>query len=223
MTADEEKRLNAYLDGELDAREEEAFEILLLQRPDIAERVDADTLLRMAFKDYARSLPVEPITLAQTHAAERVVVPPRRRRVALALAASALIAVGVAGGRYTASRSAQHATPVMIAYVDTLRGSTSAPPVTLPENGALVLMAPVSSPQPCLATLTLDQAGSQVASAQAQSDAMGYAGLLVDSAKVREGAATIAVACAGKPVARYPMNLQRLALISQPAEAMHQS
>ena len=40
--------LDAYLDGEMDAATSEAFEHLILTRPDLAEQVDADTSLRMA-------------------------------------------------------------------------------------------------------------------------------------------------------------------------------
>ena len=39
--------LQAYLDGALDESEESAFELLLLERPDLAELVEADCALRM--------------------------------------------------------------------------------------------------------------------------------------------------------------------------------
>ena len=47
MNALDEHLLRAYLDRELDADASEAFEVLMLERPDLAAAVDADTALMM--------------------------------------------------------------------------------------------------------------------------------------------------------------------------------
>lgn len=208
MTPDEERQLNAYLDGALDAPATEAFEVLLLQRPDLAARVDADTLFGMAFKKYASSLP-EP-SLVSGAAGSRLLANTRQCWLPLSIAASLALLLGVAGG-YLMTRHAGSPASVSVAYVDQLRSASSTAYVSLPDDGALVLMAPVASAVPCLATLTLEQAGEQVATTRSLSDRLGYAGLLVDAAAVAEGNATIGVACSGQTPMRYPVHLRRVA------------
>jgi hypothetical protein len=56
MNALESALMQSYLDGELDAEASEAFEILVLQREDLAEIVEADTVLKIGLTD---SLPPE--------------------------------------------------------------------------------------------------------------------------------------------------------------------
>ncbi|WP_257386597.1 hypothetical protein, partial [Tahibacter caeni] len=43
--------LRAYLDGEMDESAAEAFEILMIERPELAEFVDADTALRLGLAE----------------------------------------------------------------------------------------------------------------------------------------------------------------------------
>lgn len=209
MTPDEERQLNAYLDGALDGPAIEAFEVLLLQRPDLAARVDADTMFGMAFKKYANSLPEQ--TAAPSRSIKtRMLSDARQCWRPLSIAAALALMVGVAGG-YLMTRQAGIAASVSVAYVDQLRGAGATSDVSLPDDGALVLMAPVASAEPCVATLTLHQAGSQVAINRSLSDRLGYAGLLVDADAVHEGEATIGVACNGQTPMRYPVHLRRVA------------
>ena len=63
--------LRAYLDGEMDEAAVEAFEILMIERPELAELVDADTALRLGLAPQEAASPVRPPAAAPFRRARR--------------------------------------------------------------------------------------------------------------------------------------------------------
>jgi hypothetical protein len=202
--------LRAYLDGDLDSEQSEAFEILLIGRPDLAELVDADSALGfgLAAAQAPATAPINAPTPSEASAASSVVTPLPRRRAAsatlvpLAAAASLALLAGLFVGRLTGSAGEPMQSATLV-YVDKLRDVSTAPALALPASGAIVLLAPVASSAACVATVELRQEGMPALAARAQSDAFGYVSLVVARDAVRSGPAVVEVGCDGSIRARY--------------------
>jgi hypothetical protein len=198
MNALEQHLLRAYLDGDLDADATAAFEILMLERPDLAAAVDADTALRIGLGGggLQRDTGAAPARSA-------TILPFRARLWPTSMAASLLLALGFSGAWFT--RPAQDPMQGLhMAYVDKTRSISATPVIELPRKEALVLQVPVASADPCQAEFEIAQ-GPLSLRAHATPDEYGYASVLVRQGALSEGAAEVVVRCAGHELARYPV------------------
>ena len=202
MNALDEHLLRAYLDRELDADASEAFEVLMLERPDLAAAVDADTALMMglAGKQNRRDT-AEP----QAQTATILRFPGRARLLPFSLAASALLALGFSSAWFFRPTQVPME-GLRMAYVDKTRSISATPVIEVRPNEALVLLVPVASADPCSAEFELRQ-GLLSLRAQAIPDEFGYASVLVSKGVLSGGAAEIIVRCEERELARYPVQI----------------
>lgn len=212
--------LKAYLDGELDNEAAEAFELLLIERPDIAELVDADSALRIGLGQatVASATPApSPVATAaaavieQAGQAQRipaVVTDARfgRRRSFIyspALAAGVMLALGLGAGYFAGRPVAGDMQTATLAYIDKTRDISAKPVIALPDGGAVVLLAPVATIDACVPEVLLRQAGASEMRANAVPDEFGYASFVVARSALRLGEATVEVRCGSAPVSHY--------------------
>ncbi len=134
MTALDHYLLRAYLDGELDAAASEAFELLLLERPDLAEMVDADSALRLGLASAAKAAGGSAADPAAGAGANVVPLHRPARWAPLAMAASLLLAVGVGGG-WLLRVPPQVAGGAQLLYVDKTRSGDAAMRRPRPASG----------------------------------------------------------------------------------------
>jgi hypothetical protein len=167
--------LRAYLGGEMDEAAAEAFEILMIERPELAELVDADTALRLGLASDAAAAHAVPAAGTAT-----VVTLPRPARartlqwVPLLAAASVMLAVGLGLGRLWSPQPADLVQTTLLS-VDRMRSSVSVvPKLRLPANGQIVLSVPVAADPGCTRTVRILQSGV-VLQAQATPDDFGFA------------------------------------------------
>jgi len=195
--------LQAYLNRELDAEAEAEFELALLADPDLAEQAAADTalLIGLSFAEPAAAKS-PPLGVA--------VLPARRSRkfwLAMATAASALMLISASVG-YFLKPAPKMLGGAQLAYIDKQRSGGNSIQIKLPKAGPLVLMVPVASADPCLADISISQAG-QVIQARAQPDDFGYAVVVVGFNALKPGEAAVDVSCAGKVVGQYVVQVLR--------------
>lgn len=225
MTALEHFLLRAYLDGELNADERDAFELLMLERPDIAELVDADTALSLGLAESALvRLPdaVAPVATQKqpdtntrpttdsgsSGGSSAVIAFPRRPQLPyLAAAASVLLALGVGTGALLRP-SPDPLSAAEVVYVDKTRSLSTIPKIAISPNRALILLVPVASVEPCVADIELRQVGSTTLRAQATPDEFGYASLVLAVGGLKPGRAAVVVRCGINTPAEYPVELE---------------
>jgi hypothetical protein len=221
--------LRAYLNQELDDAGNQAFELLLLDRPDLAEAVNADTCLSLGLGLGLAALPAaqnqfereaahapssqsasaeHPASTTPTGASKRPSTWVRTwgrtvRRYAAPVAASLLI--GLLLPKWLSPR--QPAEGASVLYVDKMRSAGSASTLSLPAAGRLVLMLPIANPQ-CRTELELVQANQRLR-AEVHPDEFGYAALLVDPQRLTSGAASVTVYCEQQLAGRYELILKR--------------
>jgi hypothetical protein len=223
--------LRAYLNQELDDAGNQAFELLLLDRPDLAEAVNADTCLSLglglglglaalpaAQSQFEReaapapssqsALAEHPASTTRTGASKRASTWVRTwgrtvRRYAAPVAASLLI--GLLLPKWLSPK--QPAEGASVLYVDKMRSAGSASTLSLPAAGRLVLMLPIANPQ-CRTELELVQANQRLR-AEVHPDEFGYAALLVDAQRLTSGAASVTVYCEQQLAGRYELILKR--------------
>lgn len=219
MTPLEGFLLKAYLDGDLDADAAEAFELLMIERPDLAELVDADTALHIGL---GRTLaaPAEPVAATPPVAAPVAETPDAHRRTgevvqgvrfgrwrsllySPALAAGLMLALGVGAGYFAGRPVVDDMQPATLAYVDKSRDISAKPTIALADAGAVVLLAPVARVDACIPEVLLRQAGGKDMRASAVPDEFGYASLVVPRSSLHLGGAEIEVSCGSAPVSRY--------------------
>lgn len=207
--------LRSYLQGELDDAEEAAFELLMLDRPDLAELVEADTALSIGLQDSTRANPANhPANAPRNEGPPReigdaVVKPigPTKRGprntgfLSLAAAASVALAVGIGAG-FQLSGSSKRLQPTTLAYVDSFRDSTANPEIPIPDTQTMVLTVPVVSLERCTATVDLRQ-GDLNLSAQSMPDEHSNVSLVLDPALLSAGEAEIVVSCAEQVLGEY--------------------
>ena len=211
--------LRAYLDGELDELESEAFELLMLERPDIAAMVEADCALQMGLSksaevsdagDVADMNTEQPRTDVEAASSDDVIPIARGKRgvrggfLPLAMAASVALAVGLGAGTLI-REPVDPLRPATLAYVDKLRDIAATPKLRLPAAGAVVLMVPVPSIEPCLATVAVSQGDSVAMSAEAMPDEFSYVSLVMSRESVALGEAQVDVSCDGKLLGEYDL------------------
>ncbi|GMV31628.1 MAG: hypothetical protein AMXMBFR59_37530 [Rhodanobacteraceae bacterium] len=202
--------LRAYLDGEMDEAAAEAFEILMIERPELAELVDADTALRMGLSAPRNSagpteLPAGPASMPAAPIRHRTRVP---QWIPLLAAASVMLAVGLALGRLWAPQPAD-LTPTTLLSVDRMRSSISeVPKLRLPRDGQIVLSVPIAAGSSCKPTVRILYAGN-VLQAQVMPDDFGFANLGLPATRLAPGKAEVSVACDGRELARYPVEFVR--------------
>jgi hypothetical protein len=204
--------LRAYLDGEMDEATAQAFEIRLIERPDLAELVDADFALgaglRAAGVGDAKPAPV---------ANGVVALPARRAARPLAqagpwlAAAGVALAVGLGAGRMLRPELPQP--PALVAatlvQVDKNRSAPGgAIEARIPASGSVVLLVPVAAVDACPVRVEIRQ-GAGTLAADATTDSFGYANLVVDAARLMPGPAEIEVGCVGGKPAKYAMTFVR--------------
>lgn len=215
MSALEQLLLRAYLAGEMDASEVEAFELLMLERPELAELAEADMALRLGLANVAAS-PLVPLRATddalraprETGSATAAVLPLRRRPAwpALALAASLLLVVGVGAGL----RMQPGLVPMdgaQLAYVDKTRSISEVPALRLDPGNPVVLMVPVARLDDCEPRIRVEQQGQPTLEASALPDEFGYASLVLAKDALRAGRARVLVACGTGAVAEYPVDV----------------
>lgn len=227
--------LRAYLDGEMDEAAAEAFEILMIERPELAELVDADTALQLGLAaEAAQAGPAatqpapgaagaSPAQAADSADAVSSGVPAtatplppnpharsgaRRSRVLpLLAAASLLVVVGMGLGRLL-PEAGPALRPATLVSVDRLRSLAQTQKLVVPATGLLVLSVPVAAAEGCAARVQIRQA-TALLDAPATADAYGFANLALDAAQLQNGKAEVVVLCDDKETARYPVELSR--------------
>lgn len=212
--------LRAYLAGEMDEAAAEAFEILMIERPELAELVDADTALQMGLAGAAAgsvSLPTATpaSTPASSTTASDKIVPltrPDRTRALhwapLLAAAGVLLAVGIGVGRLGMSEPAA-LVPTTLLSVDRLRSTVGdVPKLRLPADGQIVLSVPVVTRADCVPRVRIVQSGITL-QASVKPDDYGFANLGIAATRFAPGKADVSVACDGEELARYPIEFVR--------------
>jgi hypothetical protein len=189
--------LQAYLNRELDSSAEAEFELALLADPDLAEQAAGDTALLIGLSGAEAA--------AATSSPSNVAVLPVRRAakpwLMMAAAASALMLISASLG-YFLKPAPNVLGGAQLAYIDKQRSVGNGIQIKLPKAGPLVLMVPVASANPCVANISIGQAG-QVIQASAQPDDFGYAVVVLGFNALKPGAATVDVRCEGKAVGQY--------------------
>ncbi|WP_313913549.1 hypothetical protein [Tahibacter sp.] len=218
--------LRAYLDGEMDEATAEAFEVLMIERPELAEQVDADTALRLGLQEAGAlpvaaasvALPTTAATAARTgDVGPTAIVPPgpvrrpqrpRRRLIPLLAAASLLLAAGVGLGRLWLPRPADLVSTTLLS-VDRMRGSvTDVPKLRLPASGQIVLSVPVAARPGCTPRVRIVQPGATL-QATVTPDEYGFANLSLDAKRLALGKTEVAVQCDGTDLALYNVEFVR--------------
>ncbi|MBL8298903.1 MAG: hypothetical protein JNN30_11220 [Rhodanobacteraceae bacterium] len=201
--------LQAYLHGEMDEAAAEAFEILMIERPELAELVDADTALHLGLAARGTVAPAQPDAAPAT-----VVQLPTPQRVhttswaPLLAAASVMLAIGLGLGRLWPSQSAE-LVPTTLLSIDRLRNSVSAvPQLRLPAEGQIVLSVPIAAEPGCTAVVRIEQSSTML-QAKARADDFGFANLSLAARHLKPGKAEVLVACDGRELARYPVEFIR--------------
>ena len=224
--------LRAYLDGEMDEAAAEAFEILMIERPELAELVDADTALHLGLAKVPAQ--VSAATPAQVSAAMPAQAPvatpaqepatpagapvvalpaPSARRPVIAwapllAAASIALAVGVVAGRVWAPMPGA-LVPTTLLSVDRMRSSVNAVPVLrLPAGGQVVLSVPVAADPGCVPRVRIRQ-GADALEAQVAPDELGFVNLSLAAARLAPGKAEVMVDCGSRPRVVYPVEFVR--------------
>ncbi len=217
--------LRAYLDGEMDEATAEAFEVLMIERPELAEQVDADTALRMGLREagaqpvvaasvappVVASIPAASVTTPTadaptmtTHRSHQ----PRRRLIPLAAAASLLLAAGVGLGRLWLPQPADLVSTTLLS-VDRMRSSvTAVPKLRLPASGQIVLSVPVAAKPGCAPRVRIVQPGTTLQTAVTP-DEYGFANLSLDAKRLAVGTTDIAVDCDATQLALYQVEFVR--------------
>jgi|GEM_PF-2965754 len=229
MTPLEEFVTRAYLNGELDAAAAEAYELLLIERPDLAEVVDADTSLQMGLSAALKpsvagrdpekgddappvaEAPIAPVRLDQKVVDIQSALLAGRRRPFLfspALAAGLSLVLGVGAGYLVRKPAGAQMEMATLAYVDKTRAISAVPVIHLPSKGAVVLLAPVGVVDACVPEVNLLQEGRAPLSAFAQADEFGYVSLVVAREALSIGKATVEVRCGSTPPASYAVELR---------------
>lgn len=216
--------LRAYLDGEMDEAAAEAFEILMIERPELAELVDADTALHLGLAkvpaQVSAAMPAPaPVATSAPEPATPVGAPivalpaPAARRPALAwapllAAASIALAVGVVAGRFWAPMPGT-LVPTTLLSVDRMRSSVNAVPVLrLPAGGQVVLSVPVAADPGCVPLVRIRQ-GADALEAQVSPDELGFVNLSLAAARLAPGKAEVMVDCGSRPRVVYPVEFVR--------------
>lgn len=199
--------LRAYLDGEMDEATSTAFEIRLMERPDLAELVEADTLLGMGLRaalapsaaanDTAAAAKVVP--LAEARKPERLRGFSPARASGFLAAAGVVLAVGVLAGRMTRPVPAEPAAaePVTIVQVDATRG-VPAPPalnLTVPRSGKTVLAVAFEDARRCTSRVTITQPDHAPLEGEANIESSGFANIVVDASRLAEGDGRVVAVC----------------------------
>lgn len=208
MTALELFMLRSYLDGELDEAANESFELLLLERPDLAERVDADSAMRLGLAGESgagRGLPPQ-LPASAAIGNPRAPPPSRRHWPALAAAASLLLAIGLAGGWWLRP-APPAAAGAQLLYVDQTRSGTASTARTLAALRPVVLMVPVAGLDDCQARIEVLQGGRAPLTATAFADPYGYASVVLAAGTLENGTAQVRVRCGDGAPAEYRVEL----------------
>jgi hypothetical protein len=203
--------LRAYLGGEMDEAAAEAFEILMIERPELAELVDADTALQLGLAGAAAA----PAAAASTTPVADTVVPlarPERARaprwLPLLAAAGLLLAVGIGVGRLGTPDPAG-LVPTTLLSVDRMRSTVGdVPKLRLPADGQIVLSVPVVAREGCAPQVRIVQSGVAL-QASVVPDEYGFANLGIAATRFAPGKADVIVSCNGAEVARYPIEFVR--------------
>lgn len=210
--------LRAYLGGEMDESAAEAFEILMIERPELAELVDADTALSLglaaeAGTTLATSAPPATALRLQavpTAAEARPRRAPAPRWLPLAAAASVALVVGAGLARLWPAPS-EALVPTTLLSVDRLRSSSAdVPKLRLPAGGQIVLSVPVAAGADCAPTVRIVQSGVTLQAA-ATPDDFGFANLGVAATRLAPGKADVSVLCGSEQRAHYPVEFVRVA------------
>lgn len=217
--------LRAYLDGEMDEATADAFEVLMIERSELAEQVDADTALRLGLQNAGKQ-PVAAAPIAAPTALPAVstndtaptaslpIGParrphrPRRRLIPLLAAASLLLAAGMGLGRLWLPQPADLVSTTLLS-VDRMRGSvTDVPKLRLPASGQIVLSVPVAPRPGCTPRIRIAQPGTALQTAVTP-DEYGFANLSLDAARLAPGKTDIAVDCDTTQLALYQVEFVR--------------
>jgi hypothetical protein len=205
--------MQAYLNREMDADTETAFELELLRRPDLAQLAESDTALAIGLRTdaseigsphVARSAIGQTISQANKSPASKPNLLGDSIRWASAASILALLA-GWAG--YTWQRPANVYGGAKLAYVDKQRSLSATPEIQLPTSGPLVLMVPVASSTACTAQIVIRQAANEI-SAKAAPDEFGYAVLVLSNNALIRGNAAITVRCDQQVVGEYQVSVR---------------
>lgn len=217
--------LRAYLGGEMDEAAAEAFEVLMIERPELAELVDADTALRLGLQDAgmqsvavaSAATPAAVSAVSTSGATPTAGVPadaarrphrPRRRLIPLLAAASLLLAAGMGLDRLWRPQPADLVSTTLLS-VDRMRGSTTdVPKLRLPAGGQIVLSVPVTARPGCTPQVRILQPGTTLQTAVTP-DEYGFANLSLGATRLALGKTDIAVDCDTTQLALYQVEFVR--------------
>lgn len=207
--------LRAYLDGEMDGTAAEAFEVLLMERPDLAALVEADAALASGLRAGGSQSGLAAATgNGENGKSTGAGATPLRKRPRAPLgrwlaAAGVVLAFGMGIGHWL-PHAPDPMAPATLVYVDKMRSSvTTTPRLRLPSRGAAVLMVPVASADACASNRVRIVQDSLDQSAAVTPDEFGYANLVVDASRLRDGQAEVHVLCGDTPAAQYPVEFFR--------------
>lgn len=203
--------LRAYLDGEMDAETAQAFEVRMIERPELAEFVDADSALGIGLRagEKPASSGATVVALPAAPAA-----PPVRRaaRVVPFLAAAAvLLAVGVGVGRLQQPPRPDAAAlvPATIVNIGAMRSAEpDARKFRVPATGSVILAVPVATGDKCPAHVRISQ-GNVVLTTDATLDHERFANVVTDASLLSPGQAVIEASCIGQQPDRYTVEFVR--------------
>jgi len=187
----------------MDEAASEAFELRLMQDPQLAEMVEADAVLGIGMRDLAE----KPAATVPNMVPLVATAPRHPTHLPYLLAASVMLVVGFGAGREFGAQRLPSPVPAPLVYVDTTRGATHAATLKIPPSGPLILAVPLLE-NGCLPDVVISSDGTELRSAAAP-DASGYASVLLDAAQLRSGNASIGVLCSKREVARYAVDFTR--------------
>jgi hypothetical protein len=197
--------MQAYLNRELDAVTEAAFEEELIRRPELALLAEADVALSLGLQleQAAPISAVEPFVSSKPQRGKS-----QFKHTILLAAATAVVAIlaGVVGYRMNASQS-QALVGVQLAYVDKLRNDETVLAIALPKDQMLVLMVPVASAEACLAEIEMLQDKVYLKTGS-KPDEYGFAAVIVPHGKFRLGKVEVRVQCNARRVGLFALEFK---------------
>lgn len=211
--------VRAYLGGEMDEETAQAFEIRMIEEPDLAELVDADYALGAGLKLAGIGVPA-PVAAPVTADVVALPAQPRSthaRRIGRVVpwlaAAGVVLATGIGVGRMAQPPRAAFE-PATLVNVDKTRGPVGTigegMTAAVPASGWAVLFVPVATEKKsCLTRVQIDQNGT-VLTAETKMDVSKFANFVVDASRLSPGSAVVSVGCVGDAPVTYAMTFRRL-------------
>jgi hypothetical protein len=197
--------MRAYLNRELDAVTEAAFEEELIRRPELALLAEADVALSLGLQ-LEQAEPINVVAPCASSTPQRGKSQFKPSFLLAAAAAVVAILSGVVGYRMNAAQS-QAFIGAQLAYIDKLRNDETTLPIVLPKDQVLVLMVPVASSETCPAEIEILQDKVNLMTS-AKPDEYGFAAVIVPHGKFRPGKVEVRVQCNARQVGLFALEFK---------------